>query len=260
MHGLRSIALDEQGIQMPIGLEVQDGLATIRLQRSSVRNALRLQEWLRLAECFETIEQAGVHVVILTGQKHCFCAGADLTELAQLSYDLDGRPRFREAMRRGLNAVGNSPVPVIAFVDGDCHGAGVALAMACDIRVVSPTSRFSMPPARLGITYPQADVTRLVQLVGKGQAARILLSGLSLDADEALRIGLADIMDESAHELARAIADNDAASVAILRRQISGMAESDADQFFDASFGSKRFADAAFAIRKRTNRKSQMAE
>lgn len=242
---------------MPIGLEVQNGLATVRLQRPAARNALGRQGWLRLAECFEMIAPAGVEAVILTGGKGCFSAGADLVELAQLADDPDARPLFRKAMRRGLGAVSNSAVPVIAFVDGECHGAGVALAMACDIRVVTVMARFSVPPARLGITYPQEDVARLVDLVGKGQAARILLSGLPLDADEALRIGLADILSESASELARAIADNDAASIAILRRQIDGMAEGEANRLFDASFGSKRFADAASAILKRAEHKSK---
>ena len=78
-------------------------------------------------------------------------------------------------MRRGLDSLRDLTIATVALVEGPCYGAGVALALACDLRIAGPGARFAITPAKFGISYPQEDVAGLVALVGPGQASRLLL-------------------------------------------------------------------------------------
>lgn len=228
-------------------LEIRGGVAQITLNRPRRRNAVPTVSWRVLAEQILAMENVRV-LILRSAVSGSFCAGADIMDLAHLAQDPAARVAFREAMRCGLNALGT--FPSIALVEGDCYGAGVALAMACDIRVATPSARFAITPAKLGISYPQQDVSRLVALVGPGQAARLLLSAGIIEAVEAVRIGLADILGSEAdgEALAHAIAANSPASIAELRRAIRGLSN---DVAFDAAFGSSDCAEGLTAFRLR---------
>jgi enoyl-CoA hydratase/carnithine racemase len=97
--------------------------------------------------------------------------------------------------------------------------------MACDIRIAGPAARFAITPAKLGISYPQEDVHRLVSLVGRGQAARLLLGAVTIGAEEAVAIGLVEIFapvpEEAAASLAQAVLANSSASLGTLKRAIA---------------------------------------
>jgi enoyl-CoA hydratase/carnithine racemase len=151
-------------------------------------------------------------------------------------------------MRAALDALAALPMPVIAAIDGDCFGAGVALALAADIRVAGPRAVFAITPAKLGITYPQADIARLVALVGRGQAARLLYGATRIDAAEAARIGLVEVLADDAHASALAMAEAMAAlspaSLAALKRAVVALPQG-ADAAFDAGFD-QAFAGADF--------------
>ena len=147
--------------------------------------------------------------------------------------------RFREEMRAALDALRDLAIPTIARIEGYCYGAGVALAMACDLRLAHPRAQFAITPAKLGISYPQEDVRRLVELTGPGQAARILFSATPLLAGEAKEIRLIDA--DLAHEtaLVAAILANDRESLAMLKQSIRRAAagvrsDPDMDAGFDA--------------------------
>lgn len=239
-----------------IHLTFTDRIARLTLDRPSARNALRIQDWWLLKERIAEAAAGGARAILLAGKDGVFSAGADLRELATLAKDEAARASFRQAMRAGLEAVAHSALPVLVHVGGDCHGAGVALAMACDIRVSGPAARFSIPPAKFGILYPQPDVDRLVALVGRGRATDLLLSARRIDAEEAYRIGLVDRIDDetglAAEKLTTAIAGNVPESVALLRRQIAGMDLAEADRLFEASFGSPAFAGVAETLLPKT--------
>ena len=98
----------------------------------------------------------------------------------------------------------------------------VALAIACDFRIAAPEARFAITPAKLGLAYPQEDVHRLVRLVGAGQAARLLFTAGMIDAMEARRIGLVEMVEAvaAARPVFRTIVENSAASLAVLKRSI----------------------------------------
>jgi enoyl-CoA hydratase/carnithine racemase len=238
----------------------RDGdIARLTLNRPEARNAIPASGWAALEEVLGTVGTSGARVLIVRGTGTAFCAGADLDDFAAMRAAAEARARFRTAMRSALERLAALPIPTIAAIDGACFGAGVALAMACDMRVAGAGATFAITPAKFGISYPQEDIARLMALVGSGQAARLLLSAGSIDAAEAARIGLVEIIGESAHAeaetLARAIAAGSAASHHILKRGIalaaSGpVSDEGQDREFDHLLGSDEFAGRLAARRR----------
>ena len=227
-------------------LAFDEDAARLTLNRPAARNAFAIAGWDRLAETLDEAERSAPRLLEVTGAGGVFCAGADLSEFASLRDDAAATARFRLAMRRALDTLRAFPAPTAALVDGACYGAGVALAMACDLRVAAPGSRFAITPALMGISYPQEDVHRLVELVGPSQASRLLFSGEAIDAAEARRIGLIDMIGEW-EGLRSAILANDRASLATLKRGISLAArgvrsDEEQDRDFDALFASDALA------------------
>ena len=241
-----------------LDLRLDGPVARLLLNRSAARNAVPVALWPEIASRAREAAGEGARVVILSGDANAFCAGADLSEFLALQSDEAARVRFREAMREGIDGLAALPLPSIGQIEGPCFGAGVALAMACDIRIASPAARFAITPAKIGISYPQEDIARLVGLVGPGQAARLLLSAEAIDAAEAARIGLVEVVAEdaaaAAEALASAIAAGSPASHAALKRGLALAAQgvrSDAgqDAVFDSLFGSADFAERLEAVR-----------
>lgn len=207
-------------------LGIEGGLARLTVSRREARNAIPLAGWSALASTAEAAVDRGARALILSGMAGgAFSAGADIGEFGAFRDNPAARTAFRKAMRHGLDGLRNLPIPTVALVEDACYGAGVALAMACDVRVASPAARFAITPAKFGISYPQADVRRLVALVGAGQAARLLLSAESIDGTEAARIGLVELCVEGAvaeaERLARSMAANDPDSLRVLKHGIA---------------------------------------
>jgi enoyl-CoA hydratase/carnithine racemase len=226
-------------------------VATIALARPEAKNALPTYAWRALAEAVADLRDARA-VILCSGVEGIFSAGADIREFEQLHADPALRPRFREAMRAGIEAVAALPMPVIAAIDGGCFGAAVALVLAADIRIAGSLAEFAVPPARLGIGYPDEDVGRLKAQVGTGMASLLLFIGDKLRADEAHRIGLVELTAPDASETAEAMADAIAAgapgAVRLLKRSLRGEATGSA---FDDAFGGAEFAEGLAAFRER---------
>jgi enoyl-CoA hydratase/carnithine racemase len=241
-------------------LTLDGPVARLRLFRPEARNAIAVGDWALLAHrCGEAV-RSGARLLVLTGTKQAFCAGADLQDFQAFAADPKATGAFRQLMRTGLDAVRDLPVATIAAIEGPCYGAGVALAMACDIRVAGEGARFAITPAKFGISYPQEDVARLVALVGPGQASRLLLGASTLDSAEAARIGLVELaaadVGLAVDELAGAILANSGKSIAILKRAIRLAAEGASrdegqDRDFDSLFGSPDFRERLAALRPR---------
>lgn len=216
-------------------LRTEAEVARITFSRPETRNAVPLEGWDALADSVRDAE--GARLLILAGTRQAFSAGADLGDFAAMSGNPAAASGFREAMRRGIEAVAAFPAPTVALVEGPCYGAGVALALACDFRLAGADARFAITPAKIGISYPQEDVFRLVSLVGRAQAAKLLYTSGPIAAQEALRIGLADAGAAELEDLTAAILANDPSSIATLKRAIA-LAEAgfrcDAEQ--DATF------------------------
>lgn len=242
-------------------LTIAGAAARLILRRAEARNAIPLAGWTALAEAARRAAREGAHLLLVSGEPGgAFCAGADMADFPAFIDDAAARARFREALRHGIDTLAELPIPTVALVEGACFGAGVALAMACDLRVAGPGARFAITPAKFGISYPQEDVRRLVSLVGPGQAARLLFGAGAIDAGEAARIGLveiaADDAEAAAGALAEAIAANGADSLRVLKRGIrlaaAGVAsDAEQDRSFDALLGSDVLAERLAAHRRR---------
>lgn len=220
-------------------------IARIRIARSKARNAIPLEGWDALAGAVRQAQ--GARLLILSGSEQAFCAGADLKDFPAMTGYPAAAARFREAMRRGIEAVAALPIPTVALVEGPCYGAGVALALACDLRLAGPSARFAITPAKMGISYPQEDVFRLVSLVGPARSAKLLYTGAAIDAAEALRIGLADGTASEFEEIVSALLASDPASIATLKRGISlagagTRSDTAQDAVFDALLASPALA------------------
>lgn len=242
-------------------LALDDAVATLTLDRPAARNAVSVGGWLELAGVLEEVERSQARLLILRGAGGAFCSGADLSDFDRMCGDEDSCSGFRRAMRNALDRFADMAAPSLAVVEGPCYGAGVALAMACDIRLAGPDASFAITPAKLGISYPQEDVHRLVTLVGVGQAARLLLGADRIDAAEAARIGLVERcvpadLEAEVEAVSAAMRANDPASLKTLKRGIALAAagkaqDSEQDRAFDELLASEELARRLAARRPR---------
>ncbi|MBV9881933.1 MAG: enoyl-CoA hydratase/isomerase family protein [Sphingomonadaceae bacterium] len=237
-------------------LERDGGEARLILDRPASRNAIPASGWGALGETIDRVAASDARLLVVTGAGGTFCAGADLADFSVMRADPAAIARFREDMRGALDRLGALPIPTIALIHGHCYGAGVALAMACDLRIAAPAAAFAITPAKIGISYPQEDVHRLVALVGTGQAARLLFTAAAIGGEEALRIGLVDLLAPDAVELCEAILAHDKASLAVLKQAIgraAGGARTDAelDRRFDDLIGGAELSRRLEALRRK---------
>ncbi|TDD84080.1 enoyl-CoA hydratase/isomerase family protein [Actinomadura rubrisoli] len=175
---------------MTAGLDCQiaEGVGTITIDRPAKRNAMSADMWRALPGLLDGLAaDPGVRVLVLTGAGGNFCAGADISELAEIDRHDGGH--LSTAAEVALAAF---PKPTLAAIEGFCVGGGCQLAAACDLRFAAEGARFGITPAKLGIVYPAVATTRLVRLVGPSAAKYLLYSADLVGAAHALRIGLLD--------------------------------------------------------------------
>lgn len=220
---------------MSLRLEKQGAVAHLLIDRAEKRNAFTQAMWEALPGLLaDAMADDAIKVVLLRAAgAGAFCAGADIAEFSVGALDVEWRSKNQDAIRRAQYELARAEKPVIAAVDGDCVGGGCGLAIACDLRVASGKARFGITPAKLGLVYSLHDTKLLVDLVGPAQAKRILFTAQLLDAEEALRIGLIEIVDEDPVATAVALANTIAASSShsvrhtkkMVRRILDGQAD-----------------------------------
>lgn len=185
-----------------VTLSVQDGVGTIRLDRPPM-NALstQVQEELRAAAT-EAGDRGDVRAVIVYGGEKIFAAGADIKEMADLTYpDMAARAG---ALSSSFDAVARIPKPVIAAITGYALGGGCELALAADFRVCAEDAKLGQPEILLGIIPGAGGTQRLARLVGPAKAKDLIFSGRFVAAGEAAAIGLVDAVVPSAQVLSKA--------------------------------------------------------
>lgn len=168
----------------------RDRIAFVTINRPDKLNALNAQAKSELQQLFLDIQHdAEIDVVIVTGAgEKAFVAGTDIKELADLD-EQKGR-LFSEGGQDVFNLIENLGKPVIAAVNGYALGGGAELVLACHVRIASDNAKFGQPEVNLGIIPGYGGTQRLARLVGKGRALELILTGESIDAQEAYRIGL----------------------------------------------------------------------
>jgi enoyl-CoA hydratase len=184
--------------------EKRGGIAYVTLNRPKVLNALDAATWADLRFAFEDARaDSSVRGVILTGAgNEAFIAGADISELAHVdAYEAEESSRFGQEV---LNLIENLGKPVIAAVNGFALGGGCETAMACTIRIAAEHAKFGQPEVKLGLLPGGGGTQRLPRLVGKGRALQLILTGETISAQEAYRIGLVNEVVPAANLIARA--------------------------------------------------------
>lgn len=215
---------------MPIRWNRQDAVGIAVIDRPERRNALSAALCSELLAFLETNPDLRAVVITGAGDK-AFCAGADL---GQRSSDVGGLEHgggdtFRPAFELLLDAMVAYPAPIVAAVNGAALGAGMQLAVACDLRVAAPQARFGIPAARLGVLLSASNIARLAELVGQAMARDLLLTARILDVGEAELVGLvqrrADDALQGALDLAAMISSLAPLSVEGHKRALNLVAE-----------------------------------
>jgi enoyl-CoA hydratase/carnithine racemase len=242
---------------MSLRLTRQGAVARLLIDRADKRNAFNMAMWEALpALVAKAVADPAARVLELRAAEPgaAFCAGADIHELLAGKGDTAWRASNQAAINRAQYELARADIPTVAFVEGDCVGGGCGIAMACDIRVATPAARFGITPAKLGLVYPLHDVKLLVDLVGPGQAKRMLYSGDLVSAEEAQRIGLIEIIADSSDALSAQISAASGSSTraikGFVRRVLDGQVADDADTLaaFAAAFTGPDFAEGTAAF------------
>ena len=242
---------------MTLRLVVDGQVASVLIDRTDKRNAFNLAMWEAMPALLdEAVEAEGVRILVIRAAqpRGAFCAGADIRELLANKDDEDWRTANQAAINRLQYKLARLPLPTLSFVEGDCIGGGCGIALACDLRLATHAARFGITPAKLGLVYPLHDVKLLTDLVGPGQARRILFTGSLMGAEEALRIGLVEQIvqspDDMVAELCAASPYTIRETKGFVRRVLDGQAEEDAESLrvFAEAFTGEDFLEGTSAF------------
>src|SRR6266446_6503935 len=174
--------------------EVNDGIATITLNRPEVMNALTFEIYAQLRDLFEALRyDAAVRAVVLTGAGDNFCSGGDVHEIIGelLKRDMKGHLKFTRMTGAVVQNMRLLDKPIIAAVNGMTAGAGAVIALAADLRIASEQARFAFLFTKVGLAGADMGAAYLLpRIVGLGRASELLLLGDTIDAPTAERYGV----------------------------------------------------------------------
>ena len=214
-----------------VRLEVDGGGGTIRLDRPPM-NAFNRQMQEEFKSCAEEAAgRADIRAVIVYGGERVFAAGADVKQMADMSYaDMAAIARRLSAC---FGALADVPKPTVAALTGYALGGGLEVALACDRRICADNAKLGLPEIQLGIIPGGGGTQRLSRLIGPSRAKELIFTGRMVDAAEALRIGLVDeiVAPQEVYAVARAWAerfvDGPAVALAAAKKAIDGGLETD---------------------------------
>ena len=220
-----------------ISLAAQDGVARITLNRPDRLNALTSRMRQELMEALDRVAEGDARVLVLTGEGRGFCAGQDLDEAAASPGTDLGAPLDRE-YNPLIRRLAGFPKPTLAAVNGVAAGAGMNLALACDLVIAARSARFSQAFVRIGLVPDCGGTYWLPRLVGPQRAMALALTGDMLDAETAERWGLIwravddAALAETAESLARRLAAGPA-SIGLIREALKRSPGNDLDAQLD---------------------------
>jgi enoyl-CoA hydratase/carnithine racemase len=230
----------------------QDGrVALLTLNRPAARNAVNCAMWQDLPQvAADVAANPTARVLVIRGAAGDFASGADITEFPTVFADRTSALDYARLMEAATSALAALQKPVIAWIEGYCIGAGLAIALACDMRIAATNARFGAPPAKLGLIYSLGDTRRLVNAVGVSTAKSMLFTGALYPAAQAFALGLVnevhpvDILEAEVRARAGGVARLSAASIRIAKT-IVGLVESGVVAETEATRA--MFADAALS-------------
>ena len=206
--------------------EKGEGIATIKLNRPQVLNAMNKQLWLDFQVALDDVKNdPEIRVLIITGEGRAFSTGADLKDSKDRSLE-DYRDYLVELQETSKRII-RFEKPIIAAINGYALGSGYELALACDIRIAAEEAKIGSPEARVTSSITGGALRLVQDLIGPGKARELLFTSQYIDGKEAETIGLvnkavplAQLMEET-REMARKIAENSAFSIKIIKKGLN---------------------------------------
>ena len=205
-------------------VETENSVCTLTLNRPEKRNSLTCETLELIRDEVRRLEKnPDVRCLVITGAgDKAFCSGYDIGAISGEEYDGVAHP-----LTEAMEAVRNHPLPVIAMINGHAFGAGLELAVACDIRVCAHDAKLAIPPAKLGVTYSYRGIRKFLALAGPGLTRELFLTGNPIDAKRAVEKGLVNHavkrkdLVEFTYSLARGISENAPLSMISLKKTIN---------------------------------------
>ncbi|MGQ0793994.1 MAG: enoyl-CoA hydratase/isomerase family protein [Deltaproteobacteria bacterium] len=204
------------------------GICTVTIHRPDKRNSLTPDILLRLASMLREMESGPARCVVLRGSgDKAFSSGYDISAIGKIENDMMRDYQDDHPLTLANRAIESHPAPVIAMINGYAFGAGLELALSCDIRICADTAILGMPPARLGVTYSYEGIRKFLNLIGLGYAKEMFLTGRSVDAPKAERMGLVNYIRPAAeleaftYAMAREIEGNAPLSMSAMKGMIN---------------------------------------
>jgi len=218
--------------------EKSEGVATIKLNRPRVLNAMNKRLWVDFQDALADAKaDEAVKALIITGEGRAFSTGADLKESKTRS--AEAYRDYLEELQEASKKIIHFEKPTIAAVNGYALGSGYELALACDIRIAAEDAQIGSPEARVTSSVTGGAMRLIQDLVGPGKAKELLFTAENIDGKEAERIGLvnkavpADILMQTAREMAAKIAANSAFSIKMIKKGLHMAHEVSLDALMD---------------------------
>lgn len=212
--------------QAKITLQEAAGLAIITIHRPQKRNALTANMWDQLAQIGEQVlENPKNRVLLLRGAGEQFTAGSDLGEFHEMT--LEQAENAFVLMEKAISTIEGLPLPTIGVINGPAMGAGLELALACDIRIGSDKARLGIPVGKLGITLNNKFAKRIVDLVGPSVTKELVYLGRILKAEEAYSLGMLNYLveeselDRYAFKMGKLVASMSPASLLAVKKSVN---------------------------------------
>ena len=196
-----------------LGLNIQDHVAEVSLNRPDKANSMNSLMWRELQDCFEWLDQSDeVRAVILMGSGKHFCAGIDLGMFTELHSQSDDPARRAEHFRRNvlgmqdnLTALEKCRKPVLAAIHHTCIGGGIDLVCCCDMRYATEDAYFSVREVDIGMVADVGTLQRLPKMIPEGVARELAYTGRNMDAEEAREIGFVNRVFEHRESMLREV-------------------------------------------------------
>ncbi len=206
-------------------VKIENSVCTLTLNRPEKRNSLTPKTLKLLTEKFLNLGKISeIRCVVIRGSgDRAFCSGYDIDSISDEEIAIENNHPLTEAMQ----SVKSYPLPVIAMINGHAFGAGLELAVNCDIRVCVADAKLAIPPAKLGVTYHYGGIKQFLNLVGSGFTRELFLAGNSVNAEKALEKGLVnhvvrrDELEEFTYALAEEISENAPLSMISMKKMIN---------------------------------------
>lgn len=207
------------------------GLAIITIRRPQAKNALTAKMWDELRRiALQALENPKNKVLILRGYGQQFTAGSDIKEFNSIPLEKSEEAFLH--MEKTISTIEHLPLPTIAVINGPAMGAGLELALACDIRIGSDKAKLGIPVGKLGITLNNKFAARLVNLIGPSMTKDLVFTGKLLKTEEAYRVGMLNYvtqekdLDRYAIRLGKLVASMSPASLLAVKKSVQECVDS----------------------------------